>query len=277
MPRRIWSEMTSDEIRDADTSGWVGIVPLAAIEQHGPHLPLVTDSCIGAGLLALALDAMPDDLPLTVLPMLEIGKSSEHEYAQGTLSFDTHTMLSGLIQTAEGAIRAGLGKLVFINSHGGNSALLDIVTRDLRNRHGVLAVATSWQRFGVPEGLVPDEELAFGIHGGLVETSLMLFMRPDLVRVDLAEDFGSLQEELVEENDHLRAYGAVQFGWVAEDLNPAGVVGNAAAGSAEIGRAIAQHQAAGFAKLCEEVNRFDIEKLTGPVGGASLGKPINKK
>lgn len=255
-PRRLWSEMSSAEIAAAETAGWIAVVPLGAIEQHGPHLPLVTDSLIGTALLALAFEMIPDEVPVTAMPMIEIGKSDEHLSLPGTLTLSASNVGAQAIAIAEGAIRAGVRKIVFINAHGGNSALLDSVTRNLRLRHGVLAVATSWSRFGVPDGLVPEDEIAFGVHGGQIETSLMLYLRPELVQMERAEDFASLQEELAEENEHLRAYGKVQFGWLAEDLNPAGVTGNAAAATAEIGQAIAMHQAEAFARLCTEIDAF---------------------
>lgn len=256
LPRRLWSDMTAAEIASADTSGWIAVIPLGATEQHGPHLPLVTDSLIGSALLALAFELIPEEVPVTALPMLEIGKSDEHLSSPGTLSFSAEQMTGLLIAMAEGAIRAGVRKIVFINGHGGNSALLDTLTRDLRIRHGALAVATSWMRLGLPEGIVADEEIAHGVHGGLIETSLMLYLRPELVQMDLAEDFPSLQELLAEDGQYLRAYGKVQFGWMAEDLNPAGVVGNAAEASPETGQAIAIHQAEAFATLCREVHGF---------------------
>lgn len=255
--------MSSAEIAEADAAAWIAVVPLGAIEQHGPHLPLVTDSLIGTALLALSFELMPDDLPVTAMPMIEIGKSDEHLTHPGTLTLSADAVAGMALAEAEGAIRAGVRKIVFVNAHGGNSALLDTVTRELRRRHGVLAAATSWSRLGVPEGVVAEEEVAFGVHGGQIETSLMLYLRPELVRMELAEDFASLQEELVRDHSHLRAYGNVQFGWLAEDLNPAGVVGNAAAATAEIGQAIAHHQAEGFARLCRELHAFAPPWFTG--------------
>lgn len=256
LPRRIWADMTTAEIAAADTSDWLAVIALGAIEQHGPHLPMATDSLIGSALLALAFDKIDEGLPVIAMPMIEVGASDEHLSFAGTVSHGAADIASLVTATAEAAIRAGVRKIVLINAHGGNSPLLDIVTRDLRVRHAALAVATSWSRFGVPDGIVEDEEIAIGIHGGLIETSLMLYLRPETVKLELAEDFPSLQTTLAEQFDHLRAYGKVSFGWMAGDLNPAGVVGDAAGASAEIGQAIAHHQASGFAKLCQEVHAF---------------------
>ncbi len=256
VPRRIWAEMTTAEIAEADTSDWIAVIALGAVEQHGPHLPLATDSLIGSALTALSMEMIPDEIPVTAMPMIEVGKSEEHLGYPGVVSLGTAEMTAIIRETAESAIRAGVRKVVIVNAHGGNSPLLDLVTRDLRRRYGVLAVATSWSRFGVPEELVAKDEIVHGIHGGQIETSLMLYIRPELVRMERAETFVSLQELLGEEYELLRAHGPVAFGWMAEDLNAAGVVGDAAAATPEIGQAIAQHQAQAFAKLCEEVHDF---------------------
>ena len=109
----------------------------------------------------------------------------------------------------------------------------------------------------------PEEGL-YGIHGGEVETSMMLHLRPDLVRMEKAENFRSTQLDLIREFKHLRAHGPVQFGWKAQDLNPAGVVGNAAAATADKGRAVVDHQARAFVDLCRDVAAFDLGRLWSP-------------
>lgn len=269
LPRRQWNEMTTEDVRASDTSGWVAVVPVSATEQHGPHLPLATDAIIGAGLLHRAV-ALAGKIPLTVLPMQEIGASDEHIGMAGTLTLRPATLGAYLVELAEGLVRAGLRRIVFVSSHGGNNPTLDGVTRALRIQHNVLAVATSFARFGAPEGLFPPEELAVGIHAGAIETSLMLHFRPDLVRMEKATYFGSLQQELADRYRHLRAYGPVSFGWLAEDLNPEGAVGDARLATAQLGRAVAEHQAAAFAELCCEVAAFDLARLAMPEPEPSL-------
>jgi creatinine amidohydrolase len=132
---------------------------------------------------------------------------------------------------------------------------------ECRARYRLLAVTCSWSRFGLPEGLVDERERAFGVHGGLVETALMLHFRPDLVDIARAGDFASLQAVLGERFEHLRAYGPVGFGWLAGDLNPEGVVGNAAAADAALGAAVAAHRAAAFAALLAEVAAAETDSL----------------
>lgn len=261
LPRRQWNEMTACEVRDGDASNWIAIIPVAAIEQHGPHLPLATDAIIGTGILDRALTLIGAELPVTCLPIQSVGASDEHIGMAGTLTLRPHTLAELLIELGESVVRAGVQRVILINSHGGNGPALDTVTRALRIRHRVLAVSTSFARFGVPDGLFPADEIAFGIHGGAIETSVMQHLRPDLVRADKISYFGSLQQELAERYRHLRAYGPVQFGWLAQDLNPEGAVGDARIATKEKGRAVVEYQAARFAELCHEVASFDLANL----------------
>ena len=151
--------------------------------------------------------------------------------------------------------RAGIRKIVFVNSHGGNEEVMGIVTRELRVCHAMMAVKTSWERFGRPEGLFSPEEDRYGIHGGGVETSLMLHFRPELVDMGKAENFPSRVADAEKSFELLRQTGRHAFAWVAGDLNPYGVVGNAAAATAEKGRATAKFQAEGFVRLLRDIRK----------------------
>lgn len=259
-PRRRWSELTTEDF--ASAGDWIAVLPIAATEQHGPHLPTGTDTMIGDGLMAAAIAAMPDDLPAVVLPTLPIGKSDEHESFPGTLSLSAATMTAMLVEIGGSVAGAGLSKLVIVSAHGGNSEAMGIAARELRRRHGMLAVATSWARLGQPEGLFGEDERRHGIHGGDIETSLMLHLSPDLVRMDKAGDFPSLDAALEREAAVLRASGPTGFGWLAEDLNPHGVCGDAASASAAKGAASAGHAVAAFLALLGDVGRFDMARLT---------------
>lgn len=267
LPKRLWQEMTASEFRDADTSDWIAVLPVAAIEQHGPHLPVATDRAIAEGQVARVLELLPAEVPATFLPVQAIGKSNEHIASPGTLTLSWETVTRAWIEIGESVARAGVRKLVIVNSHGGNVPIIDIVCRELRVRHAMLAVQTHWMRFGLPAGVVPEREAAYGIHGGDVETSLMLHLRPDLVRREKAEDFRSAQLSFVQEFAHLRGHGPHAFGWMAQDLNPEGVVGDASAATAEKGAAILDHAARGFVALLDDVHRFDLARLWAPEGG----------
>ncbi len=261
LPLRSWADMTTEDFRAADTARWIAVLPIAAIEQHGPHLPLATDAAIGAGNLAAGLAKVPAHLPVTVLPALAYGKSNEHVSFPGTLSLSAATMIRLIIEIGAAVNRIGVRKLVIANAHGGNVSVMDIAARELRVEFSMLAVTMSWDRLGQPEGLFEADELRFGIHGGDLETSLMLHHRPELVRMEKARDFTPASAAMARDYAVLRATSPVGFAWMAEDLNPAGAIGDAARASAAKGAASAAHAAERFVALLEDVDRFPLERL----------------
>jgi creatinine amidohydrolase len=261
MPHRRYAEMAMERIASADTREWIAVLPLGATEQHGPHLPPETDWMIADGVVDKAISLLPDRMPATFLPVERIGYSREHANRPGiqTLSFDN--AVHRWIEIGERLNEQGIRKFVMLNAHGGNSPLMTIVATELRARCRMLAVATSWTRFGLPFGVVTDEEKAHGIHGGEIETSVMLALHPDLVRMDEARDFPSLQTEMERTAKHLRAYGPHAFGWMGTDLNPKGVVGHAKKATSDQGERLIAHAAAGFVELLEDVRDFDVTRF----------------
>lgn len=261
--RPIYEEMTSAELaaERGSLSDAVAVIPIAAVEQHGPHLPLGTDAILSDEMVALVLSMLPQDRPVTFLSTLRIGKSTEHADCAGTLSHDWRTATAALIEIGAGLAASGFRRLVIVNAHGGNTPIMDTAALELRRAHGLMVATCSWLRFGYPDGLLPPEEIATGIHGGAVETSLMLHFRPELVRSEAIGAFPSLQDTLSTEAMHLRAHGRLGFGWMARDLNPAGVVGDARLATADIGAAIAAHQAASFLAFLDDVLAFDLDRL----------------
>ncbi len=261
LPRRHYREMTAGELSRAPGAGWIAVLPLGATEQHGPHLPFETDTIIAGGVAARAIEIAPESLPVTVLDAEPVGYSPEHMDVKGskTLAFDE--AVKRWIGIGEKLHGQGFRKFVMLNAHGGNSPLMTIVATELRVRLNMLAVATSWTRFAPPPDLVQPDEKALGIHGGLIETSVMLALRPDMVDMDRASDFPSAQTGFTRRFTHLRAYGPHAFGWKMADLNPQGVTGNAAAATAELGHALIDHAAAGFVELLQDVHRFDADAL----------------
>lgn len=260
LPRRYWQDMISREFRELPDNT-VAVLPVGAIEQHGPHLPVCVDSCINAGLLERALERAPADLPITALPIQSVGKSDEHIAYPGTLTLSANTLLNVLLDLGGSVARAGVRRLVLLNSHGGQPQILDIVARELRRTHNLFVVCVAWGRFGCPEGLFSTTELKYGIHGGDVETSLMCYLRPDLVQMDRAENFVSWPEEMAREYKWLQAEGRVGFGWHAHDLHPAGACGDASGATAEKGRLVADQYIAGFLELMAEVARYPLERI----------------
>ncbi len=194
---------------------------------------------------------------------MPVGKSNEHIRSPGTLTLTADTLLRVLVEIGESVHRAGLRKIVLANSHGGNASVISTATRELRVRFDMLAVATHWRWFGLPDGMYDAVESKHGIHAGDIETSLMLDFRRDLVRMDKAKNFVSTAIAMEKEFRHLSATGTHAFGWIAPDLNPDGAVGNASIGTAEKGRATAIHQADGFVALLRDMTRFDLARLPG--------------
>lgn len=265
LPKHFWQEMTTLDFAAAKDANWVAILPVAAIEQHGPHLPLATDTVIGEAYIARVLELLPVGVPATFLPVQAIGKSNEHIASPGTLTLSWETLTRVLIETGESVARAGVKKLILANSHGGNISVLDIVARELRVNHGMLVVATHWSRLnGVPDGLFSEWEGRYGIHGGDMETSVMLAARPDLVRMDKANRFASVQEQLVQRFKYLRAHGTAAFGWQAQDLSKSGTVGDASLATVEKGKATIDHVARAFVDLIGDVADFDMNDLYRP-------------
>ena len=190
---------------------------------------------------------------MLVLPVQAVGKSNEHMLSPGTLSLSADTLLRVLVEIGESVHRAGLRKIVLANSHGGNASVISTATRELRVRFGMLAVATHWRWFGLPEGMYDAVEAKHGIHAGDIETSLMLEFRRDLVRMDKAKNFVSSAIAIEKEFKQLTPAGTHAFGWIAQDLNPDGAVGNAAIATAEKGARTAEHQADGFIDLLRDM------------------------
>ena len=261
LPKRYWQEMTTTDFSESKTHDWIAVLPVAAIEQHGPHLPLYTDTCIAEGHINSIINQLPSNLPVTFLPIQSIGKSNEHGLSPGTLSLSWKTAIDSWLEICAGVHQAGILKLIIVSSHGGNNSLINIIIQELREKYHMLAVGTSWLRFGQPEGLFSENELRYGIHGGDIETSIMLHLRPDLVQLKQAKNFESKQQQFENTHEHLRAYGPHQFGWMAQDLNTDGVLGNAKLATADKGKASVQHVTNEFLKLLQDVHQFDIDQL----------------
>jgi len=269
VPPHDWTDIHWPDIARSDAARWIAVLPLAATEQHGPHLPLETDIMIGQAYLARVRELLPASIPATFLPIQPVGISTEHLHYPGTLTLPTDVALKTWMALGESVARAGIRKLVMVTSHGGNSAAMTLVAQDLRAQHGLLVVTTSWSRFGAPEGLFSAEELRHGVHGGAVETSIMLARYPETVRQAAIADF--CPASIAMENDYrwLSAHRPAPFAWQAQDLHASGASGNATLASAEKGETLLDHGARAFCELLADVDNFDVKRLGGKPGASS--------
>jgi creatinine amidohydrolase len=262
-PSRFWDQLTWQDVQALDRDRTVAVLPVAATEQHGPHLPLSVDATINRGVLARTLELLAADLPILVLPPLPVGYSEEHNAFPGTLSVSATTLQQLWTEIGESVHRAGLRKLVIFNSHGGQPQIAQIVARHLRGTHGMMVVVASSYGFGEPTGLFNDHERRHGIHAGASETSLMLHLAPELVRRDKLANFSSAAADVEKCHQELRLEGdlGVGIGWQTQDLNPLGACGDATAAKAEAGRALLEHTARRLATLFAEVSTYPLSAL----------------
>ena len=260
-PPRDWTAIQWPDSARQDAARWIAVLPLAATEQHGPHLPLRTDVLIAEAYLERVRGLLPDNIPATFLPIEEIGISTEHTDYPGTLTLSADAALKSWMAIGERVVRAGIRKLVMVTSHGGNSAAMTIVAQDLRARHGLLAVTTAWSRFGVPEGLFAAEEIRHGVHGGAVETSIMLARYPHEVRNDAIGNFAPSSIAMEKQYRWLSTHRPAPLAWQAQDLHPSGAAGDATSASAEKGERLLNHGARAFCELLADVDNFDVNTL----------------
>jgi creatinine amidohydrolase len=263
IPPRDWTAIVWPDVAKQDAARWIAVLPLAATEQHGPHLPLRTDVLIAEAYLARLWQLLPPHIPATFLPVEEIGVSTEHTDFPGTLTLTPAEALQSWTAIGESVARAGINKLVMVSSHGGNSAAMTIVAQELRARYGLLAVTTAWSRFGAPDGLFAPEELRHGVHGGAVETSIMLARYPDQVRKQAIANFVPSSIAMEQTYRRLSTHRPAPLAWQAQDLHPSGAAGDATQASAEKGERLLDHGAKAFCELLEDVDRFDVGTLRG--------------
>jgi creatinine amidohydrolase len=253
---RFWREMPTTAFGDA-AKDWIVVLPLAAIEQHGPHLPVGVDAIIAEGMISAAIAALPDELPVTFLPVQQVAKSNEHLAFPGTLTLDWRGAIEQWLDIGRSVVRAGPRTLVIVTSHGGNVAPMEIAARELRVTDGMRVITTSWGRLGNWQEIYPYEsnDAATDIHAGLSETSLMLALRPDLVNMSKAQNFSSDQTRMQSEHRSLGWHGAkANIAWMSGDLNNAGAVGDASCATAELGQRDLVETAEGFVHLMHEIH-----------------------
>jgi len=243
----------------------VVILPVASTEQHGPHLPVTTDLDIGLGLLEKAFGYVPEDVPVWALPPLEIGASQEHAHLPGTRSISTEQLIRRIHAAGGELAHAGVRRLVLFNSHGGNRSALEAAALRLRAERQMLVVKASYFRFARPVGVdLPEREWKHGLHGGALETAMMLHLAPGRVRPEAFADFTSLGAELEAGLRRLSPEGEASFAWLADDLNPEGVVGDARLATAELGARLVAHYGRALADVILDARDFPVDRLRQP-------------
>lgn len=265
---RYWSDLKSPDFAVLDSSRCIAVLPVAAIEQHGPHLPLNVDTMLVEGVIAAALPHLPADLPVLFLPTQAVGFSPEHTRFAGTLTLKAETIIRLWTELAEAVAASGVKKLVLLNSHGGQVGLLDVVARDLRARLGLLVYSVN--SFNLP---LTDEQGAsvasqfsahehrFGIHAGEIETSMMLALKPAQVDMAKAQNFHSTSQDRAERFSILGDGRSAKLAWQMQDYNAYGAVGNAAAATAEKGHALLQAMGRSLAQLLGEIDQLPPDTL----------------
>ena len=269
-PSRFWAELSTADFEQLDRARAIAVLPVAATEQHGPHLPLSVDTDLVEGVVAAALPALASDLPVLFLPTQAVGLSPEHARFPGTLTLRAETVIRLWTEIGESVAAAGVKKLVLFNAHGGQVSVMDIVARDLRARLGMLVYSVSWFNLPLLDAQGADvsarfsaQEHRFGIHAGEIETSMMLALRPGRVRMPLAQDFQSKAQARAARFPILGNGRSAKLGWQMQDYHPAGAVGNAAAATAEKGRALVDAAGRALADLLAEIDRLPPDTLCG--------------
>jgi creatinine amidohydrolase len=264
---RFWADLSSRDFAAMQASGaqtrCIAVLPVAAIEQHGPHLPLSVDTVLVNGIMTAAVPHLAADLNVLFLPTQAVGLSPEHTHFPGTLTLKTETILRLWTDIAESVAAAGIKKLLIFNAHGGNVGVMDLVARDLRARLGLLVYSASW--FNLPlvdtqgqdvNALFSHDEHRFGIHAGDMETSMMLALEPTHVDMAQAQNFASASQARAQAFEILGNGKSAKLGWQMQDYNPAGAVGNAAAATPDKGHALLAAAGLALARLLAEMDRL---------------------
>jgi creatinine amidohydrolase len=269
VPTRYWSDLSTADFAALDRARAIAVLPVAATEQHGPHLPLSVDADIIHGVIAAALAHLAPDLPALFLPTQAVGFSPEHTRFAGTLTLKAETLVRVWTELGECVAASGVKKLVLFNSHGGQVGALDLVARALRARLGLLVYSVNWFQLPLIDAQGQDVnarfdagEHRFGIHAGEIETSLMLALRPALVRMDRAQAFRSTSQDRAQRWATLGNGRSAKLGWMMQDLNPHGAAGNAAAATAEKGQALLDAAGRALARVLTEIDQLPPDTLT---------------
>ena len=268
LPSKFWADLTSRHFSALGSSTLidqaVAVLPVAAIEQHGPHLPVSVDTTLINGVIEASLPHLPGALPVLFMPTQQVGKSNEHIRFPGTLTLSAQTLIAVWMELGACVARAGIKKLVLLNSHGGQMGVMDIVARDLRAAHDLIVFSSNW--YTLPLGdevmnLFTPQEHRFGIHAGDMETSMMLALREKYVDMAHAQHFHTQAEERAKTYPLLGNGNAAKLGWQVQDYNPYGAAGDASRATAAKGHAVINAAGLQLARLLQEVSSLPLSIL----------------
>jgi creatinine amidohydrolase len=255
-PERFFPYLTWTDIQAMpDKENVVIIQPVGAIEQHGPHLPIIVDSAIAVAVIGKALSKLDPNVPAYALPPLYYGKSNEHWHFPGTITLSAQTLIAVLTEMAESIYRAGFRKLVLMNAHGGQPQVMEIVARDIHQKYEDFLVFPlfTWRVPHIAKELLTQKELEYGIHAGDAETSLLLSILPEQVKMEraVAEYPHGLPEDSL-----LSMEGKLPFAWVTRDLTKSGVLGDATVATKEKGDRLLESVSDGWVQVIKDIYKF---------------------
>lgn len=255
-PDRFFPYLTWTDIQAMpDKENVVIIQPVGAIEQHGPHLPIIVDSAIAVSVLGKALSKLDSTIPAYALPPLYYGKSNEHWHFPGTITISAQTMLAVLTEIADSIYRSGFRKLVLMNAHGGQPQVMEIAARDIHQKYEDFLIFPlfTWRVPHNAKELLSPKELELGIHAGDAETSLLLSILPEQVKMERAV---TEYPHGLPEASLLSMEGKLPFAWVTRDLSKSGVLGDATVATKEKGDKLLESVSDGWVKVLEDVYKF---------------------
>ena len=252
---RLLGDLTALQLSGELSKDSIIVLPLGAIEQHGPHLPLNTDFVVADAVSRAAVEQFGAETNSWLLPTLPFTKSNEHAWAAGTIWLSATTMMAVIDDIGRCVASTPAKKIMFINGHGGNSALMAMMNRELRLKYGLQTFLAHPHMPADQGGSSAASELGMGVHGGVDETSVMLHLRPDLVDMSLA--VRRVPEGLAK-NEQVKFGGRVAFGWLSNDFFPEGHIGDPTGASAELGASMFTSAVDSLGIAMKEISRFDF-------------------
>ena len=253
----MYEDLKGPEIPNVLSESSIILLPVGAIEQHGPHLPMSVDRVIAEETAKAIVERCSNDLDVWLLPTLAVSKSNEHDWSIGTISLRYETLMSVLDDIGRSLSKTPAKKLVLLNGHGGNTTLLNTALRELRLNY-------SLETFLIHPALPPayggsstEDELGMGIHGGRDETSVFMFLRPDLV--DLTKAERRIPEKL-DRNKHVKFGGSVSFGWLSNDFHEDGYIGDPTGASIELGETLFNSAVESLCEALAEIKTFSFKE-----------------